>query len=279
MQIAEPKGRPLSGGRSFSLGAVLLGLTTLLSCDGAVEPVLGPAVDVHVTPAGMSLSGVGATATLTVVARNANGDTITSPPAVTWSSLNPHVATIDENGIATAVASGQVTIAAEVDGLVGYALLTVSTPEMDPIAAFTVELPPIFPIQDIWGTSATDIFAVRCEDGVLHYDGISWDEMTGAPDACLLGIWGKSSTDVYAVGHDGTIAHYDGTGWSAMTSGTSENLMAVWGTSSSDVYAVGVEGTILHYDGASWSTMTSGTSEHFMAVWGTSSSDVYAVGI
>ncbi|UCD24762.1 MAG: Ig-like domain-containing protein, partial [Gemmatimonadota bacterium] len=247
------KGGPLSVRRLFALAVAVLGVTTWLSCSDALEPVPGPAIEVQVTPGGTSISGVGATAAFGAVAVNANGDTITSPD-ITWSSLNPHVATIDEDGIATAVASGQVTIAAEVDGQLGYSLLTVSTPGVGPITSWNVELPPIFPIQDIWGNSATDIYAVRCEDGVLHYDGISWNEMTGAPDECFFGVWGSSSSDVFAVGFDGAIAHYDGTGWSTMTSGTTVTLQGVWGTSSSDVFAVGWEGTILHYDGNAWST-------------------------
>ena len=76
---------------------VLLGLTTWLGCDGVVEPVPGPAVEVQVTPAGMSISGVGATATFSVEALNANADTITSP-AISWSSLNPHVAPRSSSG-------------------------------------------------------------------------------------------------------------------------------------------------------------------------------------
>ena len=69
-------------------------------------------------------------------------------------------------------------------------------------------------------------------------------------------VWGNSSSDVYAVGAGGTILHYDGAGWNPMQSGTSEDLNDVWGSSSSDVYAVGSESTLLHFDGISWSAVT-----------------------
>ena len=32
----------------------------------------------------------------------------------------------------------------------------------------------------------------------------------------LKGVWGTSATDVYAVGYDGTIINYDGFTWSDM---------------------------------------------------------------
>ena len=65
----------------------------------------------------------------------------------------------------------------------------------------------------------------------------------------LNDVWGSSSTDVFAVGNKGTIVHSDGSAWSEMTSGTTNGLSDVWGTSGSDVFAVGTSGAILHYDG------------------------------
>lgn len=63
----------------------------------------------------------------------------------------------------------------------------------------------------------------------------------------LQDVWGSSGNDVFAVGDNGTILHYDGTQWRQMNSGTSETLYDVWGVSGSDVFAVGTGGTILHY--------------------------------
>ena len=121
---------------------------------------------------------------------------------MTWTSLNPNITTIDEAGLATAVASGQVTVAAEVGGLAGYAVLTVSVPSASPV--------------------------------------VSWSPMISGTTRQLRGVWGTSPTDVYAVGSRGTILHYDGTDWSAMVSPVDlESLNDVWGTSSDDIYAVG----------------------------------------
>lgn len=261
------------------LGLVLF---SWLGCDGGVEPVLGPAIDVDVVPAGLAISGVGATAAFGVVARDWHGDTLASP-AVVWSSLNPYVANISPAGIATAVGNGQVTVAAEVDGQVGYALLTVSTPELGPIISWSAQLPDTVPLFHVWGMSPSNVFAVGSRGMVLHYDGVEWNAMTSGTSGYLEAVWGSSSSDVWAVGvraqeWRSTIAHYDGAEWTGVTSENDAPLRGVWGTSPDDIYAVGSRGTILHQDGTGWSEMTSGTDMDLNGVWGTSSGDVFAVG-
>jgi len=169
----------------------------------SVTVQLFPHVDV--TPAGAAIPTVGATQTFVAEVWDADGNQVRSP-AVAWSSFNPNVATIDATtGVATAVASGQATIAAEVNGQVGSALLTVSVPGLAAVSEWSLEFP------------------------LRNYSA----------------IWGASSTDVFAVGTSGTIQHYDGAGWGSMSSGTTNDLYGVWGTSTSDVFAVGDSGTIL----------------------------------
>jgi len=65
----------------------------------------------------------------------------------------------------------------------------------------------------VWGSSPTDVFAVGRRAGgywgVLHYDGISWTEMTTPPSTHYLwGVWGSSSSDVFAVGQWAYVLHY-----------------------------------------------------------------------
>jgi hypothetical protein len=199
--------------RQFPAALVLLGLVGWLGCgEETVEPELLPVVEVSVTPAGTSLSGVGATTTFDAVALDANGDTIAGSE-ITWSSLNPSVATMQESGTATAVASGQVTIAAEADGETGYALLTVSVPDVDPIASWTVEVPPAIPLYHVWGTSPTDVYAVGEDGAILHYDGTDWSAELSPTSDEFLTLWGTSSTDIYAVCRSGVIWHFEGDRW------------------------------------------------------------------
>jgi hypothetical protein len=134
----------------------------------------------------------------------------------------------------------------------------------------------------IWGSSATDVFAVGqhyWQGGggtILHYDGSTWSSMDSGTTRSLYGIWGSSGSDVFAVGSR-IILHYDGLSWSHMESETTQYLYDVWGSSGSDVFAVGYDGTILHYDGSTWSSMDSGTTRRLYAVWGSSNTDVFAV--
>ncbi|MGH7620068.1 MAG: hypothetical protein ACREPM_22870 [Gemmatimonadaceae bacterium] len=68
-------------------------------------------------------------------------------------------------------------------------------------------------------------------------------------------IWGTSATNAFAVGANGHIVHFDGSSWSAMTSPTTGRLGAVGGTGPNDVWAVG-DTAALHYDGTKWSPVT-----------------------
>ena len=84
-------------------------------------------------------------------------------------------------------------------------------------------------------------------------------------ELAFQGIWGSSATDVFAVGvaFDGRFAqslivHYDGSGWRRMDppAETSPRLSDVWGSGPTDVYAVGRDevgdppaAVIIRYDG------------------------------
>ena len=116
--LQSPWGPPVTG-RAFSIEAGVL-----------------PAVAVRVIPDGASVSGVGGTTVFRPEALDAEGRKIPSPGA-SWSSLNPKVATVDDQGVAIALLSGQATITAEVDGVVGSGVLTVSVPDAEPVTSRT----------------------------------------------------------------------------------------------------------------------------------------------
>ena len=129
----------------------------------------------------------------------------------------------------------------------------------------------------VWGSSATDVFAVGDAGAILHYDGQAWAAMNSGTAIGLGPVWGSSGNDVFAAGENGTILHYDGQAWSPMQSGTTEEIDGLWGSSASDVFAAGGDGAILHYDGQAWSLMSS-TGKPFINMWGSSGSDIFAVG-
>jgi hypothetical protein len=141
-------------------------------------------------------------------------------------------------------------------------------------------------ISDIWGTSASNVYAVG-GGTIYHYDGVTWTTVYTSgvdPFYWINGIWGTSEQDIVAVGfytenseEKFVILHYNGMDWSVMDTGSGGRLMSVWGSSGSDIFAVGYPG-IYHYDGSNWSQMVSSgpLSTYVYAIWGTSGSNVFA---
>ncbi len=86
---------------------------------------------IEVTPA-TATKQVGQTQQFTAVARDASNNVI-SGVSFTWSSSDTNIATVDNNGLATAVAAGTATITASAGGKSGTATLTVT-----PIPTYTV---------------------------------------------------------------------------------------------------------------------------------------------
>jgi uncharacterized protein YjdB len=88
--------------------------------------VVAPSVQtISVTPATLALN-VGATGTLVATARDVNGNVMTSP--VSWTTNNPAVATVSNDGIVTAVGAGRTTIAATGGLKTASATVTVGAP-------------------------------------------------------------------------------------------------------------------------------------------------------
>lgn len=317
MPVARPSTETLSGvGGSFAGSVYAVGAngTILRGVRGSAPP----AVAVRVTPNAAEQSAAGGSVTFAAQALDASGQVI-GGKSFSWASLNPDVATINSaSGVATAAGSGQTAISASVDGVSGFALLTVAVPGAVPVGTIRGTAPPTAanlhhvwgarlpdayavgdagtilhwdgavwsrmpsgttqPLFGLWGASATSVYAVGAGGTILYHDGGSWISLASGTLALLRHVWGASPVDVFAVGDGGTILHFNGSSWTAVPSGTSQRLTGVWGTSASNVYAVGEGGTILRFDGAAWSAATSGTSANLRAVWGTSSSDVYTVG-
>jgi len=127
----------------------------------------------------------------------------------------------------------------------------------------------------IWGTSASDVFAVGLYGenwgSIWRSNGSSWSLSVSSTLWAPVSVWGTSASNVFAVGRNlysavDAILHFDGSAWSPMLGAPAAiGLQGVWGSSPSDVFAVGsrtdehygygLGGLILHYDGLSWLTM------------------------
>jgi hypothetical protein len=141
---------------------------------------------------------------------------------------------------------------------------------------------PMPTLAEVWGTSASNVYAVGNSGTILHNTGGGWfGEATGiATPHFVSGIWGSSSRDIWAVGNLGTsILRRNATSWAPVAKATDRTLRSVWGASASAVWAVGDTGTIEKFDGTTWTQQNSGTLWRLLAVSGSSASDVWAVGV
>jgi hypothetical protein len=86
----------------------------------------------------------------------------------------------------------------------------------------------------------------KVTSAIWHYDGSTWSPMSVPTGSLVLEeIWGSSPSDVYVAADDGNLLHYDGTAWTA-TQRTDQTLLGVFGSSGADVYAVGLGGRVIH---------------------------------
>lgn len=142
-------------------------------------------------------------------------------------------------------------------------------------------------LDHIWSSSPTDIWATGVY--TIHYDGLTWPKQS----ISLGALWGTSATEIYAVAKADVISglyslnRYDGTSWKVMAADkTWWSLDSIWGSTSTDIYAVGSlkvtgkssrPGLILHYDGKSWTALKAGSEERLRDVWGTSPTNVFVL--
>jgi hypothetical protein len=130
----------------------------------------------------------------------------------------------------------------------------------------------------VWGSGASDVWAVGNSGTIAHWNGSAWTSVPSGTTNRLAGVWGSGTSDVWTVGDSGTIAHWNGSAWTSVPSGTTSHLASVWGDGTGDVWAVGNSGTIVRWDGEAWSSVSSGTTNDLTGVWETGASDVWAVG-
>ncbi|HEV8364084.1 MAG TPA: Ig-like domain-containing protein, partial [Gemmatimonadaceae bacterium] len=104
--------------------AVITATSETISGTSSVTVSNVPVASVTITPANPTL-GVSQTLGMTATMRDAAGN-ILSGRAVTWASQNQAVATVDVQGVVTAVASGTATLTATSEGINGTTLITVS---------------------------------------------------------------------------------------------------------------------------------------------------------
>jgi len=127
-------GRSLDRRRRWTLGVACVAL--LGSCDSPFAPDVQDVIRLEITPPVLTLV-VGGNATLLARVYGA-GDTLLPTAKVFWSTQNPTVVTVTQNGVVSAVAAGTAQIAASAGGLSRTIAVTVS---QQPIALVRVSPP------------------------------------------------------------------------------------------------------------------------------------------
>jgi hypothetical protein len=117
------------GTGTSTISAALDGIT------GTTVLTVTPAAltSIAVTPANPSIAK-GTTQQFTATGTYTDSTTQNLTSQVTWASATTTVATITAGGLATAVGTGTSTISAKLDGITGSTVLTVTVPQLSPIA-------------------------------------------------------------------------------------------------------------------------------------------------
>jgi hypothetical protein len=123
------------------------------------------------------------------------------------------------------------------------------------------------------------VFCVACDSSAP-----SWQIVGRHLPSALLSVWGTSATDVFAVGgdasdgHGPTVLHFDGMSWTRLETGQVGNLWWVFGFAGGPTYLGGDGGMILRYQGGAFTRMTTPGTDTVFGIWGAAPDDVWAVG-
>jgi photosystem II stability/assembly factor-like uncharacterized protein len=104
----------------------------------------------------------------------------------------------------------------------------------------------------VFGTAATDVWAVGDGGLVLHLGPSGWTTPMSGSTAVLRAVYAFDKSNAWAVGDGGVILAYDGATWKVATSNATLPLRSVHGRAADDVWAVGDQGTAVHFDGMAW---------------------------
>ena len=143
-------------------------------------------------------------------------------------------------------------------------------------------------LTDVWGSSASNVYAVghgfssdttllNSTDGGLSWQASGVKITTGYYTV----LWGVGTSTLYVTGDYGAIMKTVNAGstWTTVASGLN-SMHQIWSSSASDLWAVGSGGTVLHStdSGATWPKVTlpvAFATKEISSVWGSAANDVY----
>jgi hypothetical protein len=145
---------------------------------------------------------------------------------------------------------------------------------------FTVVDSPPITVTQIWGSTATDVFAVGTGGAIVHWDGVSWVAMDVTATGNLAAVSGSSGAEVFAVGDGGAIVRYTGLGYAALANQPTANVSDIYAAAPNEAFVVGVSTSVFHYKGEVMTPEASVAplTHPLTTIWGRSANDVFAVG-
>lgn len=126
-------------------------------------------------------------------------------------------------------------------------------------------------LYSVWGSSASNVFAVGAGGRILRYNGSSWQPMSSPTARTLARVAGSGPSDVWAVG-DSVLMHFDGTQWTnyPMTDDLKPAMskvpsflqgvfqLGLWVKGPKEAYLGGDAGVVVRWDGTGWRQMYDG---------------------
>jgi hypothetical protein len=126
-------------------------------------------------------------------------------------------------------------------------------------------------LRGVWSDGKQATIAVG--NDWIQDTGSGWEHSTLATGVVEAdAVWGSSASDVWAVGSYATINHFDGTGWAPVDAGipsaakSKMHLYAVSGTPQGEMWAIGQGGQFVHFDGKAYEVGTSASVSDMRAL-------------
>lgn len=192
--------------RTLPLGAAALVAACLSACESTADPPAPTVAAVTVSPAAVDLEP-GQSVTLTARLTDGDGDVLSR--AVTWTSSDAGVASVDGAGGVQALALGTTTIRATAEGVSGTATIRVVPPNPDPVTS--VEVTPAAATIPVGGSVALAATGRDADGDIVPNRPVGW---TAAP-AGIVGVDGDGLVTGLAAGTAAVSATIDGVTGSA----------------------------------------------------------------
>ena len=112
---------------------------------------------------------------------------------------------------------------------------------------------------------------------MMHFDGTMWSNVPRQTTEPLNALWGSGPSDVWAAGNSGTLLHYDGKAWSVAATRTDGALYRIFRSGPRELWATGY-GHLRHYDGTTWQSVNIGSPATLLAGWASDATHIWLVG-